>query len=209
MFFTIDASNNLIDSYRLKRNEKWKKLDVNNQRYDDDMIFKTFSDADLWLSQNSIVEINGVQIETNPRSVELFSDSNYDFSIITHRITAPKHLFTKEELRKIILTGDNTKTNCLVVTLDGYLELTRPAENKTPLTLKGYAVRFETFGAYNNYVGPDTDLSDLDDLYITLLDEWLTHLITGKMCYTDIFGSQYPEKELMVLIDTEIQKIVG
>ncbi len=107
------------------------------------------------------------------------------------------------------MTGNNSITNCLVVNLDGNIELTRPSEHKSPLTLKGYAVRFETFEANNNYVGPQTNLYDLDDLYITLLDGWLTHLMTGKMSYTDIYSYEYTEEQLMALINEEIEKIIG
>lgn len=208
MLFTIDASQHLIIVYRLKNDGQWRQIEYGtHEYYEDDMIFETFEQANSWLEGHDTVVINNTRVETRPESVTLGGD-HYHFAVIVHRITRPQHLFTKREMMDAILNGDNSKTNCLVVDLNGYVRLVALTD-RTPLSLRGYAVRFESFSPYTDYVGSNIDLADTtdyDEIYKALLEGWLSHLRTGEMRYMNTFPTE-SEDDLIDLINEEVNRI--
>lgn len=54
-----------------------------------------------------------------------------------------------------------------------------------------YPVRFEEYGAYNNYVGKYANLSDLKEDYMMCLQGWLFYLQIGKAVYMDYVHEKY------------------
>ncbi|WML49140.1 hypothetical protein RCG23_03330 [Neobacillus sp. PS3-34] len=89
-------------------------------------------------------------------------------------------LFTKQDLITAIRNGDDSRENSVVVTLDGKIKVI-PIE-KAQENCDNYAVRHETFGAGNDYVGFEAsrDMSHIDCTFDNLDKAWKTHVETGE-----------------------------
>lgn len=105
----------------------------------------------------------------------------------------PSHLFTREEVEKIIHEADDRVCNCLVIDENGYAKIIQSDDYFL------YPVRYSQWGAGNNYVGKYANLSDsyIDEIYKYCLWGWLNYLSTGETQYTsDLFCDKNPEKIL-------------
>lgn len=205
MFFTIEASRffyGINESYTFNRNNEWSKhygstsCDSNFS-----MIFDTFSEAEEWFKNNTEVTIQDVKYSTESKNQG--DNGSMNFSIVMHRENTPKHMFTKKELYHILLTADGSKDNTLIVDSDGYLRLIE-LKDYYGIRLDWIPVRYETFLAENNQLGNGQNvLRYLDNIYISCLQGWLTHLQTGKSIYVK---SQIDTKQQNELME-EIKKI--
>lgn len=92
----------------------------------------------------------------------------------------PTHMFTQNEIGKLMRDADDRRNNTLVVDEDGYAKLISDERNMCV-----YPVRIETWQAWNNYVGKYSVLSDLEVAYKKLLYGWLIYLKTGREIYVD------------------------
>jgi hypothetical protein len=210
MYFTINAykmSFGFGNDYRLKNDNNWRKIDSYTDFDPDiDLLFSRFQDAEYWLSKNPVIEINGEMVDQREKVEELFSDK-FDLSIIAHRVHKPNNpIFTKEQVRKVLLDGDDNYHNSLIIDLDGFPRLIRVI-GRTPLTLTDFAVRFETFNAGNGYVGKNSGLNHLDSTYLTLLEGWLSHLQSGQDVYTDCQLENKTKDEYLKEINQELSKL--
>lgn len=86
-----------------------------------------------------------------------------------------KAFFTKEELTQVLTEGNDGRNNSLIVDFQGNVKLVPFTNDKTT-----YAVRYETFGAGNGYVGPESKLNHLDGTYQALLEGWVDYLHYGQ-----------------------------
>lgn len=122
------------------------------------------------------------------------------FDIEIHRIGKPKHLFTKEEIGDLILKGDDTKNNQLVVDEDGYVQM-------LPLLNRGqyYPVYIEPFFQGNNYVGEALDDKVLEGFYGLMLDLWHSYLLSGESRFGDCLEEPLKPEEK----DSLIEKIMA
>nr|MBA5583964.1 protein kinase [Anaerobacillus isosaccharinicus]QOY38534.1 protein kinase [Anaerobacillus isosaccharinicus] len=128
------------------------------------------------------------------------------FYVQAHRLEKPKQAYpTKEELATLILNGNDSEHNSLVIDFDGKAHLI-PLKGRMPNSLTGYAVRFETFGAENGYVGTEKSLNHLDHTYQCLLEGWLDHLVYGSTSYRDYSENEFTVEELLKQIENEINK---
>lgn len=114
------------------------------------------------------------------------------FSIHILRIGKPVHMFTKQEIEDVLRRGNDHQNNYLVINEDGFVQLL--TKIKYAIT---YPVRFEGFGAYNNYVGEYSCLSHLNDIYRMALEGWLSYLSNNRSVYADYTRDKYTEEELI------------
>lgn len=199
MKFTIDYSRSYLDVKRLKNNGAFEKIYNEKNLYDDDHQFSSWYDADNWLTRNSTVEIGGKEVETNPQSVLLGSPT---ISIEPHRITKPRKVYvTKEELRSLLINGDDSHYNMLVIDFDGIPHL-------IPRPSFSYAVRLEGFAAGNGYVGEHSKLNHFNDTYMALLEAWLLHLECDESIYQDYSSGKHTVEELIDRIQKRIENFV-
>lgn len=112
------------------------------------------------------------------------------FSFDIQRCGKPKHLFTKEEIKIEMEKADDRKNNTLVIDENGYAQVVS-GEN-----LNYYPVRQETWHAGNGYVGKYSNLSTLDDDYMSMLQGWLIYLETNHAKRMDYLEPKR-EKELL------------
>lgn len=112
------------------------------------------------------------------------------FSFDIQRCGKPEHLFTKEEIKIEMEKADDRKHNTLVIDENGYAKVVS-GEN-----LNYYPVRQETWQASNGYVGKYSNLSTLDDDYMSMLQGWLNYLETNHAKRMDYLEPKQ-EKELL------------
>jgi hypothetical protein len=118
----------------------------------------------------------------------------YYFSIYIIRNIAPTHIFTKEEIKEVLMNGNDHKNNTLVIDGQGYARL---IEEEKHFILRQYPVIHESFGAYNNNTGKYSLLSRLEDLYISSLQGWLSHLENCRCVKIDYCHDNRNERELL------------
>jgi len=200
--FTIDIARLIEITHRLKKDGSFKRFEGENDKevLEDDLIFDNYYDAKLWKSNNEYIEVEGRKILVNPTS---YGMADPYVEIRPHRTGKPKQsYFTEEQLREVILNGNDSYNNSLVVDFDGYLHLVRFKNAIDNL----YAVRFETFVAGNGYVGDKTSLEHLENTYLSLLDGWSTHLISHDTVYRD-YPSNQTKEELIAEIEQAIKEL--
>lgn len=108
------------------------------------------------------------------------------------RCGSPIHLFTKKEIETVMRNADDRVSNQLVIDENGYARVIQ--ENEWG---EVFPVRHESWGAGNVYVGKYSDLSTLDDDYLSSLQGWLLYLQTGNMQYMDYVHENTDEANLL------------
>ncbi|WP_411679854.1 hypothetical protein [Clostridium thailandense] len=211
MIFTITSYNHMLGlkpNYRLQKSGLWKEIsDFHIYDVRTDMIFNTHSDAEHWLKSHQNQVINGIKCSTNPYEAhQLGDDTHYEFEILVHRKTKP-HLFTREELRMVLMNGNDSVSNSLIIDFDGYLKLKNRMGFGDFIAYSNYAVREESYEAGNGYVGQDFDDKYIDNLYLNMLDEWSSHLESGRSLYHDYDECNLDEKEILSKINNSILKL--
>ncbi|WP_097025726.1 hypothetical protein [Clostridium peptidivorans] len=199
MFFTIEAYKELTQEcmgYRLKKDGNWypqKCFDKCNTELD--MIFEKHEEAKIWLKNNEII-INKRNIDTT-LSDSINTKEVYICEIMAHRLIKPNHQFTKQELKEIILSGDDIYNNSLIIDFDGYPKLIKWINSEDIRCTQNYAVRYETFAAGRGDVGILSNLYYINQIYVSLLEAWLEHLKTGRSIYTDYTENKLNSNEIL------------
>lgn len=105
---------------------------------------------------------------------------SWDVDII--RQNKPTHLFTLDEIKKLMAAADDSKNNKLVIDEEGYANII-----EIPSLACLYPVSIETWCAGNGYVGQDSSLSDAEPAYHLCLSLWLNYLNTDERQYDDYY----------------------
>lgn len=113
-------------------------------------------------------------------------------SIELMRCGKPSHLFTKQEINEEMRKADDRVNNQLVIDENGYAKVIK--NNEYGLL---YPVRHESWHAGNNFVGKYSNLSTLNDEYLSSLQGWLLYLQTGEKQYMDYIHDNRDEEELI------------
>ena len=93
--------------------------------------------------------------------------------------------------------ADDRVNNDIVIDEDGYIKIIDKDKEINYL----YPVRYGELVAGNNSVGKYSSLSNLDDIYIYLLECWLEYLQRGKSIYKDYIEFNLREEELITKIE--------
>ncbi|MBZ4670677.1 MAG: protein kinase [Oscillospiraceae bacterium] len=141
------------------------------------------------LRDDIIQYINQILYQNSLYSLDKFE--NYiSIELIKHG--KPSHLFTKQEIEEEMRKADDRVNNQLIIDEDGYAKVIK---NEGYGYL--YPVRHESWDAGNVYVGKYSELSTLDDNYISSLQGWLSYLKTGRNQYIDYIYNNQDEEELL------------
>jgi len=156
---------------------------------DDDCYYTYDRIKAINLRDDIIQYINQILYQNSLYSLDKFE--NYILiELIKHG--KPSHLFTKHEIKEEMRKADDRVNNQLVIDEDGYAKVIK---NEGYGYL--YPVRHESWDAGNVYVGKYSELSTLDDNYISLLQGWLSYLKTGRNQYIDYIYNNQDEEELL------------
>lgn len=117
------------------------------------------------------------------------------FTIKLFRIKPPSHLFTEEEIKEVLRSGNDFRNNRLVIDEEGYAQL---IDSDLHYECYRYPVSQESYDARNNYVGQYANLDDVSEIYLAMLDGWLHHLRTGQRYDVDYYD-QCEEAEKMLV----------
>lgn len=210
MRFTIDFGF-ILDKHRLKNNNEFKKIDDRSTTlYEDDMIFSNYLDAQKYTENyaDSYKTIKYTNFLGNIVEGELSANSAgsgiASLEIVSHRIEKPtEKLFNFNDVKELLLHGDDSHNNSLVIDKNGKLLLVEFNIVKNAF----YAVRHETFVANNGYVG-NKNISDdfIRSVYISMLDGWESHLHSHQSVYVDLHITA-AEESLIKNISVLIEKI--
>lgn len=133
--------------------------------------------------------INEILYQRNLSTLDKYENF---ISIELMRCGKPSHLFTKQEINEEMRKADDRVNNQLVIDENGYAKVIK--NNEYGLL---YPVRHESWHAGNNFVGKYSNLSTLNDEYLSSLQGWLLYLQTGKKQYMDYINDNRDEEELI------------
>lgn len=142
--------------------------------------------------------INRINQYLHETSFEPLGVFGYTINIELHKNKNPQRLFTKEELRDVILAADDRVNNILVIDENGLANIVQEDATLFP-------VRNSTWCRGNNYAGKYSDLRHLDKVYSYMLCAWLEYLKTGEHQYTSDCVIQTSDDEMI----NEIKQICG
>ncbi|UYX53446.1 protein kinase [Bacillus thuringiensis] len=143
----------------------------------------------------------------NPRLSKMETICNeVSISIGLKRLRRPTHLFNKSELENLLINGDDSISNRVVINAKGFLEL-------IPLTgsyeYRKYPVLGSIFGARENMVGPLAPIKNyLDYEFLLLLIAWYNHLKNGARNSIPDMPDEYTEDEIISKITKEMEKFL-
>ena len=116
------------------------------------------------------------------------------FDIELNRIGKPIHLFTREEIRDLIIHADDKQDNQLVVDENGFAQMISYPERG-----HYYPVSIETFCAGNGYVGREPEFDDLEGCYGLMLTLWYNYLEKGRTFHDDCYEYLEPDEEQILI----------
>ncbi|TNE48288.1 MAG: hypothetical protein EP343_16885 [Deltaproteobacteria bacterium] len=196
MIYTLEVIG-IGQTFRLQQDNTWRLLEQRMHLQPGDyfseepegVLFR--SAAKKRLEQDLPLEESGDNPFFSARNMVTFSSR-----VLRRKFPA---LPDMEQLTKTIREGNDHVNNSLILNSHGAFELRpRPPYNPS-LNDPSVAVRNETFGAGNGYVGrePASDFSFMMTLYSNLLDYWVLHLATGQ---TNLYVDSYANKSMEVLM---------
>jgi len=207
-YFSLNATKTILGmdgSFRLQQDGTWIEKRDFTKFDNNDMLFNSFTETQTWLEQNRNIAING-EI-SNPSSEERVTDlfsRSFHFDVICHRTESPLNPVPSiEQLRDVLVNGDDTTSNTLIIDFNGHFNLV-PRRSQEPLRVKNYAVKYETFQAGNGYVGSSSNLLHLEQTYQSVLEHWLLHLESGKQLYADYAENKQSVEQLIEAINEQI-----
>ena len=118
------------------------------------------------------------------------------FSVNIIGVSKPEHLFTKAEIEFLMKEADDRINNTLVIDENGFARIVCNNE----LDIHSFAVHHEKWNAGNLYVGKYSNLSTLEETYLSSLQGWLSYLQTKRSTYVDYLGENQDEQQLIAEI---------
>ena len=207
MKYTIDAElMPIFAKYRLNEDGKWRPLE-DIEIIKGDLVLTDPSEVKKYYSAKGEIKAKGNTYEINPDISQLGSDEAF-ISPRLHRTKKPR-TFTEEELRNVLVMGDDEECNVLVLKVNGMFELKQPPFNETtdPSKDPEVVMRYEAFVAGNSYVGENAsyDKEFVKDTYLTMLSGWVEHLKTGELNLESVDFEEYVDEEEL---NEELEKIM-
>lgn len=176
--------------------EKCYFLDKNGR------LTKKKSDKLLFSSRDSVLRIYNKIVATKKFLYKIIGrDINYDFFIHFEKPLKLRKLFTLDEIKQVMKTGDDRKTQKLVVDENGIpLLIDKGSElcNTYPLTCSEY------FVAGNNYLGKYSNLVAADLCYKELLIKYLL-LLKNESWYHKY--EKLSEEEIIMMVQQKTSEI--
>ena len=209
MKFTIDINRTYNpglenNSYRLRYNGGVRAVGIWEIISGEDLVLDTLEETVAKINNYSSINIKGEDLLVNPNELVMGEVNTIYLSPKVHRETKP-HIFSNKELVNVISNGNDNQNNCLVIDLQGHIKLQNSEEARA--LFSPVAVRYETFCEGNGYVGHSAakDLTKDGELYLSMLDGFLTHLKNGDLDQYVDFPSRFNKIKIMA----DIYKILN
>lgn len=197
MQFTIDCDADLRNgpSLRLTKDGAWRQIAWPEPiRHDKDLVIDDSEQAAEKAGTFDVVEFEGLTYDAKHEMGMSFGlgptglmASELYASVFprVHRDVKPRQ-FTLEEVRQAIASGDDTQDNCLIVDLDGHVQMCE-ANGDHPKDDPRTAVSLRMFLAGNEYAGKDAsqDSNHVELSFNQLLHLWKRHRVTGEIGIID------------------------
>ena len=216
MKFRIEAQLELgLKRYRLQKDGNWRRmssaLSKNHPEFckDDnpqqsDQVYDTLMDAGIFIGTlTNEVEIDGKKHPLKDLEGGTLHEIHQRVYIqpMVYRITKPER-FTQQEVKSIIAIGNDNVHNTLTLDLEGRVAL-RQFRGMLLSNCLPIAVRKSSFCAGNEYIGQEAarDADHVNEQYLSLLEGWVTHLMTGELNIMPDWNSNKSAEELWKEVD--------
>lgn len=176
--------------YYLTQQGEWV---LNKEKENNEDLYILYSEEDAIEFINRCNKL--IKEKCEQAGIEYISDFKV-FEVEGKRLGVPEHLITREELKVVLLNGNDHVDNMLVINNKGYFELLEKHYFNDFEFIK-YPVRHEGFQAYNNYVGKYSDVYHFEDTFISSLQGWLAYLKRGSTVYIDYVRENSDEELLL------------
>lgn len=149
-----------------------------------DLMLKSFAEVIRLQEINKHIKIGEEDYVINSEEFSIGGGKDFgeylNYEIYVDRDTEPK----EPSLRQLISAigyGDDRFYNSLVLNIYGFFELRDHTICMPKIIDPTIAVRYETFGVGNEYVGSSPALSEAftDEVYESMISKWRLHLKTG------------------------------
>lgn len=159
--------------FRLQMDETWKKnLGLHIQGCESPYLTKDPDELKQYIPKNMKVMIENVEYLVNPVNGTTIGQNVLFSEVLVYRKSYPS-VPSKEELVSVIRSGDDNRTNVLILTIDGHFQLVdiRTLDAFDP----NIVAKYEAFCSGNGYVGVEAS-KDVDAIYAAMLKTWKEHL---------------------------------
>lgn len=188
--FYIDIFHDYERKYRLREDGTYRQLDNDFSLISGDFVSENPVAIRNHIDVDTTIKINGGSYPLNPTSGTLGEVDRFHTYVYVKREVKPE-LPSLEQLTQVIESGDDRRSNILILNVLGKFELRdmRSMDYRDPTII----LRYESFIAGNGYIGSEAakDENFIHSLYSTALEEWRDHLKTGRVNhYRDDFSQK-------------------
>lgn len=196
MLYAVEMRRSVMESWRLKTDGTWRELTQRSiALQDSDQTYPDSADLTQFRGPDLSVSVQGRAVIANPKN-----GSTGDGSFITFRLfrRAIPQTPTLDGLIAVIGAGQDRHNNSLVLRVDGRFALIKRIAGDGVAYDPTIAVRMETLGARNGYVGPESakDLKYWKRNFRDFLDKWAVHLETGRLNIYDDTGTTRSDQQV-------------
>jgi hypothetical protein len=193
MKFTVDAKIMMIKQYRLGTDGEYRRLSRDRSINPADLVFEDINDTVRFTQLNTPAFIGGMAYTGNASPQRSNAMHTYaTIEPIVHRNKVPRK-FSQDEVRLCIAETPEDAFGVLCLDLEGHVrmiteDLTEPQRD---LSIAVYSECMT-----EGYLGREAsqDNSHVRDSYMSLLDNWRIHLITGRLhVYADMTPNESEE----------------
>jgi hypothetical protein len=185
MQFTVDCQTDLRDgpSFRLTEDRTWRSLGDDAGIVPGDRVYTDPVAAGTSASSFDTINAGGASFDArHEMGIVLGHTENVaHVSVRVHRTEKPRQ-FDKEDIRRAIARGDDTKQNVLIVDIEGNVKLLDVEANLDYQQDPRIAAAYSIFQPGNDYVGTAAarDERFINDVYRGLMLDWIDHLRSGE-----------------------------
>ena len=197
--FTMDLEMVCTPLYRLQKDDSWRALKGDITPRETDFTAHSPSKMMAIPVPRGKMAFDGKTYKVNASSFSMAETPSLLFG--AYRIF--RHAFPKEpsrdQLEQVIASGDDSRSNVLVLNIYGDFELREFVHDldRDP----SIVVRHECFAAGNGYVGYRASRSTnlIDHHYESSMDHWVAHLLSHRL--GTFSGETSPEKPLAAILE--------
>jgi hypothetical protein len=176
------------EKYRLLKSGGWRACEDGSALDKDDFI--TFNKKEIIKLQQNIdkIYVDGIEKAVGSQWNSPFDDY-LDFNVYAFRNDYPDPP-DRKQLENVLKERDKSRTNILVLKVDGSFELYAPSQLKAGIMDPGIVLQYDAYyfnngNGYANNIPQRRSYADyVDDLYSTGIFYWKEHLITKNIHYT-------------------------
>lgn len=164
------------------------------------------TDKGHWFKVHNLIQIRLIEEQIKAHIKELckknsleWQEEGIKFYLFMTREGSPKHLVSREDIKKVLLARKDADNHTLAIDTEGYLNLI-PTDT---IEAAYYAVRLEE----DDYEAFRFSVDNIEDLYLTLLNGWKQHLERERSQWVFVTKNKLVEEKLLMEISRLIDEM--